>query len=125
MCDGIPTSPVTGPWPNYFATEALAAVLEVSTGGNVRIVAAYSAISTKSQNSDPAHSPMTRPVTRSMARKTAASSRKNIKLAVGWSARRAAVIIIKTLMPPQSTDENGVYHTIGRASGRERVVQDG
>src|SRR3546814_16351817 len=91
------------------SSDLLAAVLEVSTGGNVRIVAAYSAISTKSQNSDPAHSPMTRPVTRSMARKTADSSRKNIKLAVGWSARRAAVIIIKTLMPPQSTDDNGMY----------------
>src|SRR3546814_18277333 len=107
MWDGIPTSPVTGRWPNYFATEALAAVLEVSTGGNVRIVAAYSAISTKSQNSDPAHSPMTRPVTSSMARKTAASSRTTIKLAVGWSPRSSAVIIINVLMPTQDKNSSG------------------
>src|SRR3546814_8108840 len=80
---------------------------DLSTGGSVRIVAAYSAITTKSQNSDPAHSSMVAPFTRSMARKTTANRRKNIKLAVGRSARRAAVIIIKMLMPPQSTDENG------------------
>src|SRR3546814_6931189 len=97
MWDGIPTSPVTGRWPNYFATEALAAVLEVSTGGNVRIVAAYSAISTKSQNSDPDHSPMTRPVTSSMARKTEANSRKHIKRAVGGSARRSHVVNIQKI----------------------------
>src|SRR3546814_1299972 len=62
--------PITGRWPSYFATEAFAAILEVSTGGSVRIVAAYSAISTKSQNPDPAHSSMVAPFTRSMARKT-------------------------------------------------------
>src|SRR3546814_1395764 len=61
---------VTDRWPSYFATEALAAILEASTGGSVRIVAAYSAITTKSQNSDPAHSSMVAPFTRSMARKT-------------------------------------------------------
>src|SRR3546814_14017171 len=96
---------VTDRWPSYFATEALAAILEASTGGSVRIVAAYSAITTKSQNSDPAHSSMVAPFTRSMARKTTANRRKNIKLAVGRSARRAAVIIIKMLMPPQSTED--------------------
>src|SRR3546814_20589671 len=111
MWDGIPTSPVTGRWPNYFATEALAAVLEVSTGGNVRIVAAYSAISTKSQNSDQAHSPMTRPVTSSMARKTAARSRMNKETAVGSYTPRAAVNLIKQIMTPQSPDEHGVKAT--------------
>src|SRR3546814_18588863 len=97
--------PITGRWPSYFATEAFAAILEVSTGGSVRIVAAYSAISTKSQNPDPAHSSMVAPFTRSMARKTTAHRRKNIKLAVGRSDRRAA--------------------EIGKAAGRERACQDG
>src|SRR3546814_14404272 len=80
--------PITGRWPSYFATEAFAAILEVSTGGSVRIVAAYSAISTKSQNPDPAHSSMVAPFTRSMARKTTANRRKNIKLEIGIAACR-------------------------------------
>src|SRR3546814_20195608 len=99
----------TDRWPSYFATEAFAAILEVSTGGSVRIVAAYSAISTKSQNPDPAHSSLVAPFTRSMARKTTANRRKKINLEVGRSARRAAVSIIYMLMRHQSTaaNENG------------------
>src|SRR3546814_4725061 len=79
---------------------------DLSAGGSVRMVAAYSAIRTKIQNSNPAHSPMVAPLTRLKARQTTASSRKNIKLQAGRSARRAAVNIITMLMPPHSTDEN-------------------
>src|SRR3546814_6495680 len=52
--------------------------LEVSTGGSVRIVAAYSAISTKSQNQDPAHSSMVAPFTRSLRSEEHTSELKSL-----------------------------------------------
>src|SRR3546814_11528809 len=80
--------PVIGGRATYSATEPFAAILDVSAGGSVRMVAAYSAIRTKIQNSKPAHSPMVAPLTRLKARQKTDSSRQNIKLQARRSAER-------------------------------------
>ena len=74
----------------------------------MRIVAAYSAMSTKSQNSGPAHAPVIKDFARSRPSRAIARSRKNMKLVVGVSARRAAEISMTMLMPPQRMNENQV-----------------
>jgi hypothetical protein len=66
-----------------FVVETSGAALTACFGGMVRMMAAYSAISTKFQNLVPAYLPIMAPATRSSTRAAAASSRKNMKLAVG------------------------------------------